>query len=248
MNIVQAYSKFKNQFIILISGFSGSGKTKLSKFISDHFKFQHINLSDFYYPKEIYDKKENYFTLKNGTRVLNWDDIYKSVDWDKFNTFVIENKNKGIVVVGFGFPTKLLHFGPDFHIQIKINKNNLLVNRERYIKNHSHVKNIDKNTTVSSVDNDLHSVDKNILNNITFPIHLKLVEDSKIDKYINANDVSEEKIKEETFNYLMTMINKWLQNRSVNSSENNSITALNMSKEKLHTDTNNTTNNKPKIH
>lgn len=200
MNIVQAYTKFKGQFIILISGFSGSGKTKISKFIAELFGFKHINLSQFYYPTEIFDKKDNYALLKDKTPILDWDNIYKSVDWDKFNTFINDNKQKGLVVVGFGFPTKLLHFDPNFHIHIKISKKNLLENREKYIETHA---------TNKDISND-KDIDKSILNNITYPLYLKINEDSKIDKYINVNDVSEDDAKEETFTYLINMIQKWL--------------------------------------
>lgn len=239
MNIVQAYTKFKNQFIILISGFSGSGKTKISKFIAELFGFQHIDLAQFYYPTNVFDKKENYITLKNGVQILNWDDVYKSVDWDKFNTFVNDNKNKGIVIVGFGFPKSLLKFDPDFHIQIKINKKNLLDNREKYIKSRDSTKNKD----IIDVD-----TDKNILNNITYPMHIKLNEESKIDKFINANDTTDEKVKEETFSYLIHMIEKWLSDYNSQKRNNDSISQTS-SKTKLtfgkHTSK---PNDKPRIH
>ena len=52
MNIIEAYIKFNSQLIILISGFSGSGKTLLGRNIQRDFKLQFINLNDYY--------KENY--------------------------------------------------------------------------------------------------------------------------------------------------------------------------------------------
>lgn len=233
MNIVQAYTNKKNQFIILISGFSGSGKTKLSKFIADLFSFQHVNLTHYYYPTEIFDKEENYVSLKNGTRILNWDNIYESVDWNKFNTFVNNNKKIGVVAVGFGFPTELLQFDPDFHIHIKINKSNLIENREKYIT--AHLSKIDPVLTSFAtrepiLDNDKNSdidIDKNILNNITYPIYYKLIEESKIDKYINTNDVSDDKIKEEIFEYLMNMVEKWLnRNNKTNKTNKTSVETI----------------------
>ena len=108
MNIVQAYTKFKGQHIILISGFSGSGKTKVSRFLSELFNFQHVNLSRFYRSKEVYDVEDNYVTMKDGYKVLDWDNIYRSVDWEKLNDFVNSSKSKGIVLVGFGFPKDLI--------------------------------------------------------------------------------------------------------------------------------------------
>jgi broad-specificity NMP kinase len=203
MNIVQAYNKFKGQCIILISGFSGSGKARISKFIVELFKFQYVNLSQFYYSKETFDHDENYVTLKDGSKILNWDNIYDSVDWDKFNEFVNSVKSKGVVVVGFGFPNKLLKFEPDFHIQIKINKQNLFTKMEENCKK------LDSKCANDNID-----IAKNIFNNITYPMQQKINNESKINKYINTNDMSEEKIKEEIFKYLMDMINKWLRDHS----------------------------------
>lgn len=213
MNIVQAYTKFKTQNIILFSGFSGSGKTKISRFIADLFGFQHINLSRFYYPKDVYDKDENYVLIKDDYRVLDWDNIYKSVDWNKLNNFVNDNKSKGIVLVGFGFPKTLLTFDHDFHIHIKINKKTLIENREAYMESHAADFYLGKEAGESEYQKAFDR-DKTILNNITYQMYLKLIEDSKIDKFINTNDISEDKIKEEVFSYLMNMISKWLIDNS----------------------------------
>lgn len=213
MNIVQAYTKIKGQCIILISGYSGSGKTKIAKFLSELFKFQYIDQSQFYYPKDIYDQDKNYFMLKDGTKVLYWDNIYDSVDWDKFNNFINSNKNKGLIITGFGFPDKLLQFEPDFHIQIKINKQNLFAKMEKYNeKSESIDQNIDQNTD-QNID---INMDKNIFNSMTYPMQQKINSESKINKFINTNEISEEKVKEEIFNYLMDMIDKWLQHNSSN--------------------------------
>lgn len=198
MNIVQAYTKFKGQMIILISGFSGSGKTKLSKFLSKLFEFKYVKLNEFRLSENDYDKDENYVILKNGDKILNWDNIYASIDWNKFNDYINNNKKNGVVVDGFGFPIKLLKFETDFHIHIKINKKNLLEKREQYVKK-------------KKLDRDIE-LDRMILNQVTFPIYVKLNEDSKIDKFVNTNDVTEEKIKEDVFFYLMQMIKRWLQN------------------------------------
>src|SRR5271169_4253888 len=137
MNIVQAYTKFNNGNVILISGFSGTGKTKFSKFIADLFGFKLVDLTEFYFQLEAYDKEENYETTKDGRKILKWDNIYESVDWDKFNKFVEEHKKDGLVIYGFGFPPKLLHFTPDFHILIKVAKQKLLENRAKFIEGHT---------------------------------------------------------------------------------------------------------------
>ena len=76
-NIVEVYTERNKQNIILISGLSGSGKSKFGMFISKIFNIKLTNLSEFYYSNETYDKPENYFeTLSDGTSELDWDNIY----------------------------------------------------------------------------------------------------------------------------------------------------------------------------
>lgn len=229
MNIVQAYTKLKGQFIILVSGFSGSGKILMSKFIADLFNFQHIDSSRFFFPIETFNVEGNFVTLKDGTKVLDWDNIYKSIDWNELNNHINNNKQKenGIVLVGFGFPKELLTFEPDFHIHYKINKKKLIENREAFMEKHS-VDFIDKNNKDNKDNKDdniddlrkVFDTNKTILNVITFPMYLKLIEESKIDKFVNTTDMTNDKIKEETFSYLMNSIEKWLnENDKVDSNK-----------------------------
>ena len=208
MNIVQAYTKFKKQNIILISGFSGSQKTKIAKFIAKLFGFQLVSLIRFYKPSDVF-AIDNYIILKNEKKVLNWDNIYKSVDWDKFNTFINENREKGIVVHGFGFPSKLLSFKPDFHIHVTIGKQKLMENREEYVKKHSRSGEIR-----NDIKSDIHTLDKLLLNTVTYPIYLTINKESIITEYINSNDLSIDQMKDKAFNYLIKAINNWLQTNS----------------------------------
>jgi tRNA A37 threonylcarbamoyladenosine biosynthesis protein TsaE len=201
MNIVQAYTKFNKQNIILVSGFSGSGKTKLAKFLAELFGFKLINLSDFYRSDEQYDKPENYVTLRDSTKILDLDNIYRSIDWDKFNASVNAQKEHGIVVQGFGFPGSVIGFKPDFHIHIKINKENLFKNRNAYLETHPDAFGNKYRGTAT---------EKYIFNDITYPHYIKIVGDSKIDKFINTNDMNQEQVKDSAFSYLMNVIEKWL--------------------------------------
>jgi hypothetical protein len=215
MNIVQAYTKFNNQHIILISGFSGSKKTSYAKFISDLFGFQTVSLSQFHLPLDAYAQDKNYVEHKDGTKVLNWDNIYESIDWKKFNQYIDSHKQYGLVVYGFGFPSKLLDFTPNFHIHIKISKRNLLNNRIAFLKKR-----------LPDVDESKMEVDRVILNNVTYPMYMKVNQDSKIDKYINTNEVDDEHIKDEIFNYLISMIQKWLNDNATliaNMKKNNKL-------------------------
>ncbi len=199
MNIMQAYTKFNGQYIILISGFSGSGKSQLANFFAKLFNFESMNLKDYHLPTEKYDKEENYGKLKDGTLVLDWDNIWKSIDWKRFNDDVNKKKKNGIIICGFGFPTKSLEFKSDIHVHIKIGKKKLLENMEKYIEIHN-----DERERYDTTKN------KFILNDITYPHYLKLMDESIIDKFININEISEDQTKEEGFSYIIYRTNKWL--------------------------------------
>lgn len=214
MNIVQAYTKFNNQNIILISGFSGSHKTKIAKFISDIFGFQITSLTKFFKSDQEYDIEENYVMLKDNTKVLNWDNIHKSVDWKKFNDFVNTHKIHGIIVHGFGFPTGLLDFIPDFHIHILINKQKLMENRSAFIEKHS-ADDVDR-SKIGSGENTLSPVEKLFFNSVTYLINMNLSKESKIDEFINSNELSENQIKDKVFNFLIKNIEQRLSKLNKN--------------------------------
>jgi hypothetical protein len=207
MNIVQAYTKFNNGCVVLVSGFSGSNKTKYSRFIANLFGFKLADLASFHIPLNEYDNDKNYETLKDGTKILKWDNIYESIDWNKFNAYVNSHKKDGLVVYGFGFPSKLLSFNPDFHILIKINAQNLSENRAKFIESHTS----DEGDIIKKIEQD-----KLISEIVTRPLFKKISEESKFDKVINTNELNEEEIKQELFNYLIAIINKWLENYNKN--------------------------------
>jgi adenylate kinase family enzyme len=127
MNIVEAYIKFNKQLIILISGFSGSGKTLLARNIQRDFKLKFINLND-YYLEDFNDVVD----IGNDIKVVDWDNP-DAIDWNKFNMDINLNKAKGIVVSGFGFPNDKLDFKFDFHIRIDIPKQLLIDMRHKYL-------------------------------------------------------------------------------------------------------------------
>lgn len=212
MNIIEAYTKFKKQYIILISGFSGSGKKKYGKFLANLFKFKYTNLSEFLYPKEIYDKDENYVTLPDGSKILDWDNIYKSINWETFNTHVEIYKVKGIVITGFGFPEEKLKFKTDIQFHLKVPKKNLLDLRHKYLEEHPD----DPNNAYKGTQTEVL-----ILNQITYPRYMELVENSKFDKIINMvmtdpNNSSnlimrpDDDIRNEVFKYILDITKKWL--------------------------------------
>jgi adenylate kinase family enzyme len=202
MNIVEAYIKFNSQLIILISGFSGSGKTLLARNIQRDFKLSFINLNDFY--RDDFDKVVDIGDVK----VVDWDDP-ESIDWDKFNMKVNLNKAKGIIISGFGFPKDKIDFKPDFHIRIDMPKPLLLDMRHKYLEEN-------KDNKLNEFKNS--ETEKLILNKLSYGHFLKIKENSDYTYVYSLYKLNEEestnldKIPEITydniFEYLIKEIEK----------------------------------------
>ena len=204
MSIVEAYIKFRKQLVILISGLSGSGISHLAKNISKDLKLQSLSYAKFC--KQDYNKTA---TLPNGETVINWDtdDV---IDWAKFNVRIKELKKSGVVAFSPAFPTDRLDkdLEVDAHIHIKLSKQNLFAKRQKYVQEHKE----ECKELAGRKDEYL------IFNKLSFPYYLSSIERSKITKFINANEfvqLKEEeydnKLAEESFNYLMNIIGKWLE-------------------------------------
>lgn len=203
MNIVEAYTKYKNQFIIAISGLSGSGRSDVSKFVADKFKFELVKLRKFELSKDDFDKESNYVELESGSKILDWDNIDISIDWEKFNQYVNSVKSKGVIIVGFGFPTDKIDFDIDAHIHIKISKPNLEAKRKEYLESH-------QSDPVNMLEDLGTKLSGSEYADIEIQHFIKARNDSKIDKYINANELSLEEMIDRTFSYLMYVIDSWL--------------------------------------
>lgn len=202
MNIVDAYIKFNSQLIILISGFSGSGKTVLARNIQRDFKLSFLNLNDFY--REDYNEMVD---LGNNIKVIDWDNP-DSIDWNKFNTKVNLDKSKGIVISGFGFPKDKIDFKPDFHIRIDVPKPLLLDLRHKYLEENKDNKlNEFKNT----------ETEKLILNKLSYGHYLKIKENSEYTYVYNLYGLSEEesvnldKITEKTYDVIFDYVIKEIE-------------------------------------
>jgi hypothetical protein len=207
MNIVEAYIKFRGQLVILVSGISGSGISHLAKNISKDLKIPSLSYAKFC--KKDYTEKVN---LPDGSEIINWDsdDV---IDWAEFNKEINEMKPSGVVAYSQAFPVDKLDkdLEVDAHIHIKLAKQNLLNRRQKYVEEHR------------DECQDLYDLrDKQLLifNRLTFPYYLHSVERSKITKFINANEFAslpeneyDERLADEAFSYLMSMINRWLENR-----------------------------------
>jgi uridine kinase len=186
MNVIEAYTKFRGQLIIIISGLSGCGKTTIAKELSDDLKLKFIDQHD-YYIKD-YDTKE---ILSDGTEIINYD-TDDAIDWEKLNNDINDKKN--VIISGFSFPTEKIKFKSDYHIHLKISKQKCLEQRKQFLEND------DKKTTIETLK----------FNKFTFPYYLSSVEKSKIDKFININEISDQEISDAIFNWIVESVEIWL--------------------------------------
>jgi adenylate kinase family enzyme len=197
MNIVEAYIKFNGQLVVLISGLPGCGKTGLGKSVARDFKIKLIDQYNYY--KKDYDNKT---TLPDNTTIVNWytDD---AIDWDKFNEDINAEKKSGVVVIGVSLPEDKLSFHPDTHIHLKISKQQCLEKRKVYLEN-----NKDEYPEEYEL---LHTpAEKLKMNLLIFPYYLETIKKEKINKFININEIEDDKIYDEVFDYLINLIQNYL--------------------------------------
>jgi cytidylate kinase len=191
INIVQKYIKDNSQLIILISGFSGCGKTLFAKSIAKDFDIKFINLNDFLL-LETYTK-----TVQVGDKnIIDWEDP-EATNWEELNSKINSIKSKGVVISGFMFPTDLLKFKPNFHIHIKISKDNLIKLRQTYLE-------LKEDSKLNEIDEEMQ---RRILNKISFEHNLKGLEKSKPTKFIQM-ELDGQLVYDEIFSYLIESIEK----------------------------------------
>ncbi len=191
VNIVEKYIQNNGKLIILISGFSGSGKTLLAKNIERDFKLNFLNLNDFY-------KKDyvNIVTLHDNVRVNDWDNP-DSIDWDLFNSKVNELKN--VVVSGFCFPNDLIKFKFDFHIYLRISKQKLIENRQKF-----------KEENTDNPWNEISDpkTELLILNNLSYKHYMNIKEKSTYTFNIDVTEKTPDTTYDEIFNHIISKIEK----------------------------------------
>lgn len=212
MNIVEAYIKFNKKLIILISGLSGSGKSYVASSIERDFKIKKINIERY-----CIKNNERKVTLPNEVVVTDWDHI-DSYDWDAINNDVVKNMNNGVVVCGPYFTTDKIKFEPDFHINIKISKQQLIKKRHDYIvKNPTKCKEL-----LPFIDTPTETL---IINKITYPHFIEYMGKSKIDKTISAIELGESneyQIYDQASDWLFEQIQIFLKNFKHDGSDVNS--------------------------
>lgn len=197
MNIVEAYTKYNKQLIILVSGLSGSGRTKLANSIEKDFKLTKISMDN-----HCVQKNNIVVKLSDGVTVTDWDHI-DAYDWLSINNDINTNKKNGCVVVGPYFPTDKIDFTPNFHLHVKITKQKLFEKRHEFIKN-----NPSKCPDILAI---LNTPTENLLiNQVVYPHYIEYMKKSKVDKYLNANELSEQQIYDNAYDYLINVISKFI--------------------------------------
>lgn len=187
MNIIDAYIKYTSQLIFFISGFSGTKKSQVAELLAKDTKLKLISLKDYY----LKDNGEK-ITLQNNKEIVSFDNI-NVIDWNKLVDDIKKNKDKGVIVEGEFFPiSKLENLKIDYHLHIKLSKQNLLKKRIEY--NQSKEKNYDEETETL------------IMNQITYPFYLDIIQKSHINKFINGNEIMEEYKDDEYSNKLYDLV------------------------------------------
>lgn len=171
-NIINAYVNYHKQFVILISGLSGTNKSKIAGKIASKLKFKCLDTRDFI----DMDTSEE-VELPNKKVVKVW----KNYLWDKIIGEIEKYKENGIVVCGEFFPSnKLEKIKIDLHIHIKLSKQNIIKKRLEYIENSTDKKKYHDNETESL-----------IISQIIYPYYLEIIQKSIINKFINGNEIIE---------------------------------------------------------
>jgi uridine kinase len=194
MNIIEKYIEDKKSLIILISGFSGSGKTVIGKSLAKDLKVEYINLNDYYF--EDYSGSKMVGNLK----VIDWDSP-DAINWDKFNKYIDEIKNKGLVISGFAFPESKLKFTVDFHVHLKISKDDLIKNRQDFTSERVDSK-------LEEIKDLTPDIEKRILNAISFPIYLEQLKNQKFTKTINIEYGKLKDSYNDVFDYIINSVKK----------------------------------------
>ena len=199
MNIVEAYIKFKKQLLILISGLPGCGKLALAKNIAKDFNLKLIDQIDYY--KENYDVKS---TLSDGTVVINWYSD-NAIDWDKLNNDIDEFKKTGLIVIGISLPEDKIKSSVDFHMHLNISKQICMEKRKEFLE-----KNKDNNKYQQEYKLIGTPLEKTIMNQLIFQYYLDAIKKSKINKFINITEMTDQQVHDDVFDKVITFITDYL--------------------------------------
>jgi len=195
MNIIEAYIKFNNQLIILISGLPGCGKLELAKNLARDTKLHLLDENDYYIKN--YDEK---IQLTDEISITN---LYtdKAIDWDLLNSDIDKFKSKGVIVVGFSFPKDKIKPKIDYHLHLNIPKQICIEKRKEFLEKHKDKYPEDYKLIGSPIENLK-------MNKLIFPYYLeaKSQNNTHIDKILNINYKEDDPVYDEVFDIIINFI------------------------------------------
>ena len=193
-NIVEAYIEFNKQLIILISGLPGCGKVTVAKKVSDLFKLSFLDEIDYF--KKDNNEKVKLSDGKIEKDVTNWY-TDNAINWDKLNEDVTNLKSNGIVLSGISFPADKITFKPDYHLHLNISKQQCIDKRLKFLERYT----------------DTEFMEKTVMNQLIYPYYIDVTKRSKINKFVNINDIDDEKVFDNVFTVLIGFIQEYHDKR-----------------------------------
>jgi broad-specificity NMP kinase len=201
MNILEAYIKKYGQIIIVILGLPCTNKSEIAKELEFDLNLPIINSNDYLIPNKYIE------TEHDGTKFK----IYESsenYDWEKLNKDVNELKTKGVILYGNYIDNNKVDFEIDYCFFYSMNTT--LCKK----------KILDKK--ILDFDNSEEKVNT-YFEKIFNPFYENLKNDMKINKFYNIKeDTAFDLIYDETFDNLMSMIQKKLTKPNNEMSRNRS--------------------------
>ena len=195
INVIEAYIKQKHQFIVTISGLLCSGKSKLAMLLASDLNMPIIEQRSMY-KKDFVNKVK----LSNGYEVNNHD-VDDAIDWDLLNKAVNKYKEFGVIIIGTVFPTDKLKYKADYHVNVSISKTKCLEKQvEGILRN--------KKRFVEELKEHQSGNLALRLDELTLPYYKKTIENSIINKFVNANKLNEEEMYNVLFDSLIHYIEK----------------------------------------
>lgn len=197
--ILDAYIQHYKQLIIVISGMSGSNKSEIAGELANKLHAPHINQSNFM------DNNFEQVVEINQKKIKIWDSD-DAIDFNAFNKAVEEELllSKVIVVSGVSFNKDKIEFKIDYHIHLKLSKQVLLEKRHNFIKRHATES---KYEDVLNLD---EQTERQLMNQVTYPYYLKLIENSMINKFLNINEIQIDEISREVLKNVLNFVEQRL--------------------------------------
>jgi shikimate kinase len=183
MNVIDAHNKNFGNIVIFVIGMYGSHKTKFANELASDLNFKHINRDD-YVENDINNSANNDV------------DIDDNINWSKLKQDITSSNN--VVVSGSSLPTNKLDVYSHYAIHIKISKQKMIEARINFLKKHNMLK------------DDSEMKIKKIMDEKTYPYYLNTLQNNKINKFINGNDMDDKKISDEMFSSVIHFIEKKL--------------------------------------